>query len=107
VQDYAERVLFSIIQETLNYPNVTSPTATNCLQPLPTVALVQDYAERVLPSIIQETLKSVVAQYNASQLLTMREVGVGFGGWVGGTGGGRKGGGRGREWWRSTRPASC
>jgi len=32
-------------------------------------------AERVLPSIIQETLKSVIAQYNASQLLTMREVG--------------------------------
>ena len=31
-------------------------------------------AERVLPSIIQETLKSVIAQYNASQLLTMREV---------------------------------
>ena len=35
-----------------------------------------DYAERVLPSIIQETLKSVIAQYNASQLLTMREVGA-------------------------------
>ena len=59
-----------------------------------------EYAERVLPSIIQvcccqgggvcaqfaqpdeahaldaaqETLKSVIAQYNASQLLTMREV---------------------------------
>lgn len=36
--------------------------------------LGSDYAERVLPSIIQETLKSVIAQYNASQLLTMREV---------------------------------
>jgi regulator of protease activity HflC (stomatin/prohibitin superfamily) len=35
---------------------------------------LQDYAERVLPSIIQETLKSVVAQYNAAQLITMREV---------------------------------
>jgi prohibitin 2 len=33
-----------------------------------------DFAERVLPSIIQETLKSVIAQYNASQLLTQREV---------------------------------
>lgn len=33
-----------------------------------------DYDQRVLPSIIQETLKGVIAQYNASQLLTQREM---------------------------------
>uniref|UniRef100_A0A7S1T8E3 Prohibitin n=1 Tax=Compsopogon caeruleus TaxID=31354 RepID=A0A7S1T8E3_9RHOD len=33
-----------------------------------------DYDERVLPSIANEVLKAIVAQYNAEQLLTQREL---------------------------------
>jgi prohibitin 2 len=38
------------------------------------MTLGENFNERVLPSIIHETLKAVVAQYNASQLITQREV---------------------------------
>ena len=43
---------------------------------LPTIyrTLGENFNERVLPSIIHETLKAVVARYNASQLITQREV---------------------------------
>jgi prohibitin 1 len=37
-------------------------------------SLGQDYDERVLPSIGNEVLKSIVAQFDAAELITQREV---------------------------------
>lgn len=70
--------------------NVRSPTGTRDLQMvdltlrvlykpsqahLPKILseLGENFDERVMPSIVNETLKSVIAQFNAAQLITQRE----------------------------------
>eukprot|EP00510_Aplanochytrium_minuta_P007959 CAMPEP_0184042592 /NCGR_PEP_ID=MMETSP0955-20130417/66424_1 /TAXON_ID=627963 /ORGANISM="Aplanochytrium sp, Strain PBS07" /LENGTH=313 /DNA_ID=CAMNT_0026333371 /DNA_START=247 /DNA_END=1190 /DNA_ORIENTATION=+ len=67
--DFDERVLPSIGNEVLK------AVVANKEEELPKIYqdIGLDFDERVLPSIGNEVLKAVVAQYNADQLLTMRE----------------------------------
>ncbi|KAH3676087.1 hypothetical protein WICMUC_002384 [Wickerhamomyces mucosus] len=59
--------MVSLTLRVLHRPDVTK---------LPTIYqnLGQDYDERVLPSIGNEVLKSIVAQFDAAELITQREV---------------------------------
>lgn len=53
-------------------PQLIAVELQSDIRPFPK-SLGQDYDERVLPSIGNEVLKSIVAQFDAAELITQRE----------------------------------